>query len=114
MGPNGLPNAAKIPKLDCQKAAEGKLFHCRWDLSTIAVDLKVIWGMSVTMGLEDDDSEGRHLEIRRFSVSPRYPKPRIRRTLNFPAVFREPVFDLQSYQDDTTPWALEQIPMMAR
>jgi hypothetical protein len=43
-------------------------------LPTIAVDLKVIWGMSVTMGLEEDDSEGRYLEIYRFSDDPRFQK----------------------------------------
>ena len=41
-------------------------------MPTIAVDLKVIWGMSVTMGLEEDDSEGRYLEIYRFSDGPRF------------------------------------------
>ena len=41
--------------------------------------------------------------------SPRYPKPPIRRYLNFPAEFRDPVFDLKPYQDDTASWALERI-----
>ena len=62
------------PKFDCHKAAESKLFQWRWDLPTIAVDLKVIWGMSVTMGLEEDDSEGGYLEIYRFSDDPRFQK----------------------------------------
>ena len=41
-------------------------------MPTIAVDLKVIWGMSVAMRLEEDDSEGGHLEICRFSDYPRF------------------------------------------
>ena len=41
-------------------------------MPTIAVDLKVIWGMSVTMGLEEDDSESGYLEIYRFSDDPRF------------------------------------------
>ncbi len=39
---------------------------------TIAVDLKVTWGMLVYMRLEEDDSEGGHLEICRFSDYPRF------------------------------------------
>ena len=41
-------------------------------MPTIAVDLNVIWGMSVTMRFEEDDSEGGHLEICRFSDYPRF------------------------------------------
>jgi len=41
-------------------------------LPTIAVDLKVIWGMSDYMRLEEDDSEGGHMEICRFSDYPRF------------------------------------------
>lgn len=41
-------------------------------MPTIAVSLKVIRGMSVYMRLEEDDSEGGHLEICRFSDDPRF------------------------------------------
>jgi hypothetical protein len=39
-------------------------------------------------------------------VTVRQKTPRIRRYLNFIAEFREPIFDLQQYQDDSAPWAL--------
>ncbi len=39
-------------------------------------------------------------------VTERLPTKHIRRYVNMLAEFREPLFDLQQYQDDTTPWAL--------
>ena len=39
-------------------------------------------------------------------VTKRLPTKHVRRYVNMLAEFREPLFDLQQYQDDTTPWAL--------
>ena len=59
-------------------------------MPTIAVDLKVIWGMSIYMRLEEDDSEGGHLEICRFSDDPRFQEA----TAPDPAVeIADPVMD---------------------
>ena len=38
----------------------------------ISANLEAIWGMSDYMRLEEDDSEGGHMEICRFSDYPRF------------------------------------------
>ena len=40
-------------------------------------------------------------------VTERLPTRHVRRYINMLAEFREPIFDLQQYQDTTTPWALK-------
>ena len=47
--PNGLPNVVSPPKSGHRRAAEGMEFPWRWNVGTIAMDLKVIWEMSVEM-----------------------------------------------------------------
>jgi hypothetical protein len=39
-------------------------------------------------------------------VTVRQPTPRIRRYINFIGEFREPIFDIEPYQEDSMPWAL--------
>jgi len=40
-------------------------------------------------------------------VTPRMPTPLPRRYINILAEFREPLYDIQAYQDESTPWALK-------
>ncbi len=38
---------AKLPKLGCRTALEGRLFQWWWDLGRVGAELKVIWEISV-------------------------------------------------------------------
>ncbi len=43
---HGLPNVVSPPKSGHWRAAEGMEFPWRWNVDTMAMDLKIIWEMS--------------------------------------------------------------------
>jgi len=88
----------------------GELEICRWRgkpnfqsvfVQDNLVDLvDIVKYQANTLLVFIDSAEAVH------SVTVRQPTPRVRRYVNFIAEFREPIFDLEQYQEDSVPWAL--------